>query len=285
VSLRKGITRSDEAPKKAGKPGLWELKTVPNLSKNSCIKLYFLRARKLIFERELKILLQILQLLMGCGFMGLFKRFRPSKAKIDLKLDEFAYDATSHRISGRIVVDPQEDVSVDELRLEFGAAEKGKIGSFRFSSSMKKEETSIAGPVKLQKGQHYDKPFQIDIPLLFKRAPFTEIEVKMKGVAAVKGRPDLTHELKPAIKSPYIIECLKEYGGCGFITQPLSDPISVCPKCKSNLEEIWSRKIREEFEKLEETMKSQEEPSPKDQPFPSWPKPDAGGYFFTRARD
>jgi len=220
---------------------------------------------------------------MGCGFMGLLRRFRPPKAKIDLKLDEVTYDATSHRISCRIVVDPQEDVSVDELRLEFGATEKGKIGGFRFSSSMRKEEISIAGPVKLQKGQHYEKPFQVDIPLLFKRAPFTEIEVKMKGVAAVKGRLDLTHELKPAINSPYIIECPKEYGGCGFITQPLSDPISVCPKCKSNLEEIWSRKIREEFEKLEarmeEAMKPQEEPYPKDQPFPSWPKPDVCAYI------
>lgn len=215
---------------------------------------------------------------MDCGFMGLFKRFRAPKAKIELKLDEVAYDATSHKISGRIVVRPREDVSVDELRLEFGATEKGKFGSFRFSYSMRKEEISIAGPVKLQKGQHCEKPFQINIPLLSKRAPFTEIEVKMKGVVAVKGRPDLTREIKSAINSPYIIECLKEYGGCGFITQPVSEPISVCPKCKSNLEEIWSRKIREEFEKLQACIgregKPREEPYPQDQPFPSWPKPD-----------
>jgi len=44
VSLRKGITRFDETPKKAGKPGLWELKAVPNLSKTVCIK--FLRFEK-----------------------------------------------------------------------------------------------------------------------------------------------------------------------------------------------------------------------------------------------
>ena len=209
--------------------------------------------------------------------MGFFKRFRPPKAKIDLKLDEVAYEATSHKISGRIVVGPQEDVSVDEVRLEFAATEKGKFDGFRFSYSMRQEEISIAGPVMLQKGQHCEKPFQIDTPLLSKRAPFTEIEVEMKVVAAVNGRPDLTHELKPAINSPYIIECLKEYGGCGFITQPLSEPISICPKCKSNLEEIWSRKIREECEKAQagiEAVIQRGEPYPEDQSFPSWPKPD-----------
>lgn len=210
--------------------------------------------------------------------MSLLKRFRPPKAKIDLKLDEVAYDATSHEISGRVVIDLQEDVSVDELRLEFDATEKVEREDFRFSSRLRTKEISIGDPVKLRKGQHYEQPFQIDIPLLSKRGPFMEIEVKMKGVVAVKDRPDLTHELKAAIDSPYIIECLKEYGGCGFITQPLSDPISVCPKCKSNLEEIWNRKIKEEIEKLEarmkEDMKSREEPFPEDQPFPSWPKPD-----------
>lgn len=210
--------------------------------------------------------------------MGLFKKFRPPKAKIDLKLDEVAYDATSHKFRGRIVVDPQEDVAVDELRLEFDATEKVEREGFRFSSRLRTEEISIGGSVKLRKGQHYEQPFQIDIPLLSKRLSFMEIEVKMKGVVAVKGRPDLTHELKSAIDSPYIIECLKEYGGCGFKTQPLSDPISVCPKCKSNLEEIWKRKFREEIEKLEarmrEAVKPREEPYPEDQPFPSWPKPD-----------
>jgi len=40
VSLRKGITRLDEAPKKAGKPGLWGLKAAPNLSKLGFVSIF-----------------------------------------------------------------------------------------------------------------------------------------------------------------------------------------------------------------------------------------------------
>ncbi|MGQ9642091.1 MAG: hypothetical protein ACUVUF_08265 [Candidatus Bathycorpusculaceae bacterium] len=68
----------------------------------------------------------------------------------------------------------------------------------------------------------------------------------MKAVATIQGRPDLTHEVKPVINFPYVIECVREYGGCGFTTQPLSEPINVCPRCGNNLEEVWNRKYSEE---------------------------------------
>ena len=54
MSLRKGITRFDETPKKAGKPGLWGLKAVPNLSKTVCIKFYVL---KKICEKQMHVCL------------------------------------------------------------------------------------------------------------------------------------------------------------------------------------------------------------------------------------
>jgi len=182
--------------------------------------------------------------------MGLFKRFKAPKAKIELKLDEVAYEPTD-KFTGRIIVDPQEDISVNEFRLEFGGKKKVKwkkgFSSLSTSSSLETKKVPISGSVKLQRGQHYEQPFQINIPSYSKPDPFTEIEVEVKGVAAVQGQSDLTHEVKPSINFPYVIECFREYGGCGFITQPLPEPVKACPKCGNNLEEVWNRKYSHEL--------------------------------------
>ena len=55
------------------------------------------------------------------------------------------------------------------------------------------------------------------------------------------------HEVKPVINFPYVIECLQRHGGCGFTTQPMPEPVNVCPKCGNNLEEVWNRKYKDEL--------------------------------------
>lgn len=181
--------------------------------------------------------------------MGLFKKFSAPKAKIELKLDEVAYDYKD-KLTGRIVLDPEEDILVNEFRLEFQGSKKVKwkkgFSSYSGTSSLDIRKIPIGGPVKLQRGQHHEHPFQINIPQYSRSDPFTELEVKVKGVAAVQGRPDLTHEVKPVINFPYVIECLRSYGGCGFVTQPLSEPVKACPRCGINLEEVWNRQYSDE---------------------------------------
>jgi predicted RNA-binding Zn-ribbon protein involved in translation (DUF1610 family) len=173
--------------------------------------------------------------------MGFFKKFSAPKAKIELKLNEVSYDYTD-KLAGRIVVDPQEEIAADEFRLEFGGNQKIKwkkgFSSFSSSSSLETRKITVAGPTQLQKGQHYEQPFQIDIPIYSKPDPFSEIEIKVKGVVAAKGRPDLSNEVKPVINFPFVIECTS----CGFTTQPMAEPVKACPKCGNNLEEVWNRK-------------------------------------------
>ncbi len=180
----------------------------------------------------------------------MFKRLSAPKAKIELRLDEAVYDCKD-KLSGRLILDPQEEISVDELRLEFEASKKVKwkkgFSSFSTSSSLGTRRIPVGSSISLQKGQHYEQPFQIDIPFYSRSDPFTEIEVKVKGVVAVQGRPDLTNEVKPGIIFPYVIECLRQYGGCGFTTQPSPEPVRSCPQCGRNLEEIYDRKYSEEM--------------------------------------
>ena len=209
----------------------------------------------------------------------LFRRFSAPKAKMELKLDEVAYEYTD-KLSGKIVIDPEEEICTDELRLEFSGSKKSKFkkeGSSRFSSfeakpshigisvggqksaqlsgsseSLEAKTIHVSGPVTLQKGQHYEVPFKIDIPRYSRSDPFIEIEIKVKGVVATKGRPDLTHEVKPVINFPYVVECSQKYGGCGFTTPPLAEPPRVCPKCGNNLEEVWNRKYSEESDRIQQ---------------------------------
>jgi hypothetical protein len=181
--------------------------------------------------------------------MGFFKKFSAPKANIELKLNEVAYEYTD-KLTGRIVLDPQEDISINEFRLEFGGNRKVKwkkgFSSFSSSSSLETRKIPVGNPVQLAKGQHYEQSFQIDIPQYSRSDPFTELDVKVKGVATVQGRPDLTNEVKPVINFPYVVECLRQYGGCGFITQPLSEPVKACPKCGHNLEEVWNKRYSDE---------------------------------------
>jgi hypothetical protein len=184
--------------------------------------------------------------------MGFFKKFSGPKAKMELKLDEVAYEYTD-KLTGKIALDPEEDISIDEFRIEFGGNKKVKwkkgFSSYSGTSSLDMRKISIGGPIKLQKGQHYEQPFKIDIPSYRRPDPFTELEIKVKGVIAIHGRPDLTHELKPAINLPYVIECSRGYGGCGFSTEPMSEPVKACPKCGNNLEEMWNRQYSDEARK------------------------------------
>jgi ssDNA-binding Zn-finger/Zn-ribbon topoisomerase 1 len=181
--------------------------------------------------------------------MGFFKKFSAPKAKIGLQLSEVAYNYTD-KLTGKIVVDSQENIPVGEFRLEFSGNRKIKwkkgFSSYSSSAPLEMRKVSVGGPAEVPSGQHYEHPFQIDIPAYSIPDPFSEIEIRVKGVATVQGRPDLTNEVKPVITFPYVIQCESRYGGCGFTTQPLPEPVKTCPKCGNNLEELWNRKYSDE---------------------------------------
>ncbi|MFW6117012.1 MAG: hypothetical protein ACOC6G_00320 [Thermoproteota archaeon] len=63
----------------------------------------------------------------------------------------------------------------------------------------------------------------------------------------IHGKSDLKHEFKPTVNLPYVIECPKKYGGCGFITEPIMEPVKICPKCGYDLEEGINRKYKDQL--------------------------------------
>lgn len=189
--------------------------------------------------------------------MGFFKKFSAPKAKIELQLSEVAYNYTD-KLTGKVVVDAQENIPVGEFRLEFSGSRKIKwkkgFSSYSSSESLETRKISVGGPANVSSGQRYEHPFQIDIPAYSIPDPFSEIEIKVKGVATVQGRPDLTNEVKPVISFPYVIHCDNRYGGCGFTTQPSPEPVKACPRCGNNLEELWNRKYADEARRAAEAQ-------------------------------
>ena len=181
--------------------------------------------------------------------MGLFKKLKAPKGKIELRLDEVSYEAAD-KLTGKILLDPAEDISVEEFRIEFDVKEKVKwkkgFSSYNSTSPLETRKIPVGGSAKLAKGQHHELPFEIDIPQYSRSDPFTELEVTVKGVSAVPDRPDLTSDVKPVINFLYVTECPRQYGGCGFISQPSTEPVKICPKCSHNLEEAWNRKYSDE---------------------------------------
>lgn len=180
--------------------------------------------------------------------MGFLRRFSAPKANIELKFNETAY-TYKDKLSGMITFDSLEDIALEELRLELEGHAKVSwrkgISGHSSSWSFGTIKISLTGPMNFQKGQRFEQPFQVDIPLYARSDPFVETDLKAKAVVGIKGRPDIAHELPVGIIFPYVIECLRNYGGCGFVSPPSDVAIKTCPSCGRNLEEQWDKKYQD----------------------------------------
>lgn len=141
--------------------------------------------------------------------MGLFKRFKAPKATISITLDKATFNQ-KELMTGTISVTSSDEFEADEIRIEievteetratgtpvqrFGTGER-KIVTVQQSANLHKEKTTVAGRMKITKGFKEGFPFSIPIP---SGVPPTyhgrnaNNTWRLKGVIAVKGRPDVT---------------------------------------------------------------------------------------------
>jgi len=150
--------------------------------------------------------------------MGLFKRFKAPKATVSVTLDKPEY-GHSEPITGTFDVSSSEEFDADELRIELWVTEETtargsvtidtragretKIVTVRESANIHKEKITVAGRTKITEGFNQQFPFSISIP---SGVPPTyhgrnaTNTWRMKGVIAVKGRPDVTsHDIEVQI--------------------------------------------------------------------------------------
>jgi len=143
--------------------------------------------------------------------MGLFGKFKAPKATVSVTLDKGEY-SLREPLTGKITVSAAEDFDIDEVRLEIWvneftrATESVDTGSGRSSvtaqqtNAIHSGKTTVAGRMHASNGWSQEFPFSINLPPGVPptyRGRNANNSWRMKGVVAVKGRPDITgHEME-----------------------------------------------------------------------------------------
>lgn len=138
--------------------------------------------------------------------MGLFGRLNPINAKVSVLLDKPSF-LEGETITGRLVLDSDEAVHADEIRLEVRVTEsystiktvwrsgRPSQTTVRETTSLHSEDVRISGPLDITKGFKDEFPFSTNLPPVRPTMPNGVIDRRIKGVVAVKGRPDKAHEI------------------------------------------------------------------------------------------
>lgn len=151
----------------------------------------------------------------GGGRLGFFGRFNPINAKVSVLLDKPTF-LEGETVTGRLVLDSDEAVRADEIRLEVRITETyqapairhvGRSVTHTMETHVKQihaEDVRISGSLDISKGHKDEFPFSVNIPPARPTMPNGVINRKIKGVVAVKGRPDKTHEITVNVSyAPY----------------------------------------------------------------------------------
>jgi len=135
-----------------------------------------------------------------------FKRLDPINADLSVMLDKSTF-LDGEQINGKLVLDSDEAVNADEIRLEIRVTETYQAPRYESvgnqvrqvietqTKKLHSEDIKISGPLEMSKGYKGEFPFTVSIPPMAPTMPGGTINRKVKGVLAVKGRPDKTEEI------------------------------------------------------------------------------------------
>ena len=143
--------------------------------------------------------------------IGLFGKFKAPKATIGVFLDQ-QYISLRQPMTGKCIVSSSEAFDVDEIRIELWvtewtrATEKKQSGqqtitvTAQQNTPLHQGKSTIAGRMSLTEGFTQDFPFTIHLPSGLPptyQSQNARNTWMMKGVIAVKGRPDVTsHDIE-----------------------------------------------------------------------------------------
>lgn len=138
--------------------------------------------------------------------MGFLDRLKAPKATVSVTLDKKAFNL-NEPMTGKFNVSSSDEFDVDELRIELWVTEWTKATETKGSGSdavtvtaeqnakLYDGKISVTGRMKVTDGFNQEFPFNIPLPSGVPptyRGRNASNTWKMKGVIAVKGRPDVT---------------------------------------------------------------------------------------------
>ena len=142
--------------------------------------------------------------------MGFLDRFKAPKATISVSLDKQIFNL-NEPMTGKLSVSSSEEFDADELRIELwvteettargsviiraGAEDEEQTVTVKQEDNLHEEKITVAGRMRVTEGFNQQFPFSITVPSGVPptyRGRNASNTWKMKGVIAVKSRPDVT---------------------------------------------------------------------------------------------
>jgi hypothetical protein len=172
--------------------------------------------------------------------MSFFKRLIPLKGKVWIDLDRPGFQE-GEDVAGKVNVEAREFVQGTEVRVEARAFEDWSelVWVERGNPPQKVQErqsrvdtrfsqnVQVSGPADFGMGPTRGFPFKVNIPPSKPVHEGGSVRYAVKGVVAVKGRPDMTGETNisfvPAV--PVLVQVASGVGGAAS-AQPLVIPVA-----------------------------------------------------------
>ena len=152
--------------------------------------------------------------------MGFFKRFKAPKATVSVTLDKQAFNR-NEPMTGTLSVSSSEEFDADELRIELWVTEETKATggvtihireesetktvTLKQSATLHQGKNTVAGRMHITEGFNQQFPFSIPlppgVPPTYRGRNATNTW-RLKGVIAVKGRPDVTGHIMEVLITP-----------------------------------------------------------------------------------
>lgn len=173
------------------------------------------------------------------------EKVTPPKMKIELTLSKYLC-ALGEGVEGTMNVTSDESVDCDEVRLEFTCVESNRVRKRVYNPSLKREvETDVwesttllnqkiplSGPLRFETGSAAMFRFNFTIPPTLPptiKSAMRRVEYRVKGVVAVKGRPDATSRtIEISVAEPGTV---KRSVKCPYCGTNYPEDLFSCPHC------------------------------------------------------
>ena len=182
--------------------------------------------------------------------MSFFKRFKKPKSSVSLTIPKTTFEL-GEELKGEITVSCREEFDATEVRAELRCIEKREKEVWRYDAREKRrvrqqiteQNTLVSVNPKASGKLHMIPGFQKTFPISVNipaggRETFhdrkTSVTWSIKGVVAIKGRPDVTSEtIKLGVNKPSAVQKAKKIVmiSCQYCDTPVPETASECPTC------------------------------------------------------
>jgi hypothetical protein len=184
------------------------------------------------------------------GFLGKLKeKVTPPNVHVSVTLKK-QFFSIGENLEGTVQILPGEEVDCDEIRCEIACTERVRKVKRVYNPSLKREveqevwdsavlfssKPQLSGPAHLSQGVALSFPFSVPIPPHLPpsmKSLDRRVEWSLKGVVAVKGRPDATSKTVELVVVPRELAQQPQPGTvtCKYCGTVYSQSLDRCPNC------------------------------------------------------